>query len=89
MFPAVPEIVFVQKPFAEAEAEIRQADLIGLSVEDRSTYIVHAEILAMDPETIQVVVTPTESKLECIVKVRNTLVGTKQQPTPDQWANAA
>jgi hypothetical protein len=89
MFPAVLEIVFVQKPFAEAEAEIRQADLIGLSVEDRSTYMVHAEILAMDPETIEVAVAPAESELERIMEVRNTLVGTNQEPTPDQWANAA
>jgi hypothetical protein len=43
----------------------------------------------MDPETIEVAVAPAESKLERIMKVRNTLVGTKQEPTPDQWANAA
>lgn len=89
MFPAVPEVILIQKSFAEAEVEIRQVDLIGVSVEARSAFVVHAELLAMDPETIEVVVAPAKGKLESIMKVRNALIGTKQEPTPDQWANAA
>lgn len=78
MFPAVPEVVLVQKPFAVAEAEIRQADSIGVCVKNRSALVIHAEVLAVDSETMEVGVAPTESKLNCIVKIGNILVGTKQ-----------
>jgi hypothetical protein len=34
------------------------------------------------------VITPAESKLECIVNICNILVGAKQEPPPDQRTNA-
>ena len=50
--------------------------------------MIHAEILSVDVETIEMQIAPAESKLECIVKISDALVGTKQQSAPDQWANA-
>ena len=88
MLPLVSEVILVQKPFPDPELEIRQADSIGVVVKNRSANIVHTKVLAVDAETIEMEVTPAESQLQCIVKISDTLVGTKQQSAPDQWANA-
>ncbi|MDQ2842114.1 MAG: hypothetical protein M3Y72_13950 [Acidobacteriota bacterium] len=42
----------------------------------------------LNPKAIEVVVRPTKSKLECIVKIRHRLIGAEQKPAPDQWAYA-
>lgn len=83
VLPAVPEVVLVHKPFSEPELEIHQAHHGGIFIECSSADVVHAEVLAVDPETIQMKVAPAESKLKCTVKVRKGLVRANQKPSPD------
>jgi hypothetical protein len=74
VLPIVAKIVFVEKPFPRPEAEVRQADLLGVVIEDGPTHVIDAEVLAVNPEPMQVGVGPPHGDLKRVMKVRNAVV---------------
>jgi hypothetical protein len=83
VLPIVAKIVFVEKPFPRPEAKVRQADLLGIVVEEGSTDVVHAEVLAVDPEPMQVGVGPPHGDLKRVMKIRNTATVADPKAAPD------
>jgi hypothetical protein len=87
MFPVVTNVVLVDKPFPKSKVEARQTDSAGHFVENRSADVVRAEILAVDPKTVEMGVAPVKGYLECIVKVSDCLIGVNQKSAPDERAH--
>jgi hypothetical protein len=63
--------------------------LLRILIENGAAQTVHAEVFALNSEGIEMGVAPVEGKLECIVKISNSLVGANQKPAPDQRTDAA
>ena len=85
----ITEVVLVEKSFTKLEMKIHQADPMGILIEDGSTNVIHAEILAVDPKTVQMRVAPAEGNLERIMKITYCLVGANQKPAPDRRTDGA
>jgi hypothetical protein len=64
VLPAVPKVVFVQKPFSDPKVKIRQPHPSGIFIEERSAEVVHAEVFAVYPETMRMEVAPAQRQAE-------------------------
>src|SRR5712692_6907635 len=67
--PAVEDVVLVEEPFADAQAEIGKLDLIRVVPEPETARVGNAVLTAVDDEAVQVLVAPAEGELEGGVEV--------------------
>jgi hypothetical protein len=86
--PAVEEVVLVEEPLADPQAEIGKVDLICVVTEPETARVGDATLPAVDDEAVQVLVAPAEGELEGGVEVGDAAVAADQEAAPDQRADA-
>jgi hypothetical protein len=86
--PAVDEVVLVEEPLSDAQAEVGKLDLMRVVAEPQTARVGHAVFPAVDDEAVQVLVAPAQGDLEGGVEVGEAAVASDQQLAPDQGADA-
>jgi transposase len=76
------KVIHVPEPLATVELQVAQQDAAGL-------YTTAAVLLAVDVETVQMLITPGEQDLQDGVERRQRGLAAHKDTTPDEWADAA
>ena len=80
--PVGAKIIHVPEPLATVELQVAQQDAAGL-------YTTAAVLLAMDVETVQMLITPGEQDLQDGMEMRQRGLASHKDTTPDEWGDAA
>ena len=85
----ITEVIFVQKPLAEAETKIRHPNLLWVIGKAQATVVGDAVLFPVDEKAMEMAVRPPHGQLKDVVKICDGSLGVDEETTPDERTDAA
>jgi hypothetical protein len=89
MLPTITEVLLVEKPLTETEANIPQLDSLWIIVKAHASIVGDAVLFAVDEKAMGMAARPPYDQLEDMVKISDRGISVDKKTTPDQGTDTA
>jgi hypothetical protein len=88
MLPTITEVLLVEKPLTETEANIPQLDSLWIIVKAHASIVGDAVLFAVDEKAMKMAVRPSYDQLKNMMKICDGSIGVDKKTTPDHRTNS-